>query len=245
MSNSEKPINNQKWIFDICRIAILIGGFYFFSKLTRDSHVILALTSSIACFLGFFFYRKIPNKTGRSAALPAISITSGMIELVVAILLIAKVDLKTGLYLFVIPTNMMLGTLGFLSLFNAVVFYKRPDILLANYPPSPPDPIVELPNDIQKIINEGREKISKTTLATMFIFINMALIAPFLFLPNPKTILLAMGVICVIGFVTVPIMRYWATRKWQERALESGISTNLLQDAAKLGGVPWPKIKEE
>lgn len=79
----------------------------------------------------------------------------------------------------------------------------------------------------------------------MIIFVGVGILVPFIFTKTPNIYLLVMGIICVTGFITVPILRHITARKWQEEALKSGIHKDTLEEAAKLGGVPWPKIKEE
>ena len=248
MSNPDKPIKNQKGVFDFGRIVILILGLFFFSKLTKDSHLILASTSSIAFFLSFYFYQKIPNKTGQSAALPVFSIVSGAIELIVVAMLITNADFKTGFAIWVIPTNVLFGTVGFLSLYNAVVFYKKPDLFLSSYPPPPPDPIEGFPTTVKDVVNEGRMILFKVTAIPSFLLLGIGLLVflwTFPLLHNPGLILLVYILANGIGFGIVAYLRHMAARKWREWALESGIPKETLEEAAKLGGIPWPKIKEE
>jgi hypothetical protein len=246
MPNSIKSTNDNKMKFlNFGRVAILIIGFYLFKDLSKNSHFILAIVSSIIWFLSFYFYRKIPNKTGKSAALPASSILFGVTEIVIAVILKTNADLRTGIALWVIPTNVLGGTIGILSLYNALIFYFYPDSFLLTYPPPPPDPIAAFPNHIQDIINDGRRRTGNITLISMFVFVGAGIIAPFLLIETPNVNLSVMGIICVAGFITVPTLRHIAARKWQEDALESGIPKEILEEAAKLGNVPWPKTKEE
>lgn len=230
---------------NIGRFTILAISFYLLKDISKDSHFILAIASSILWFLSFYFYRKIPNKTGKSASLPAFSILFGVTEMVIAVTLKTNADLRTGLAIWTIPMNLLGGTFGFLSLYNALFYYFYPETFLSAYPPPPPDPIATLPNHIQEIINDGRKRTANITLISMFVFVGAGIIVPFLLVETPNVYLIAMGIICVAGFITVPTLRHIAARKWQEDALESGIPIDTLEEAAKLGDVPWPKIKEE
>lgn len=108
----------------------------------------------------------------------------------------------------------------------------------------PPDPLKGLPKNLQEIMQNGKQSIDQTTINVAAICITAVVISG-LFLTRLESPLIIFVAEIIAAIVIAIIARYIAIQKWQKQVMQSGIPEEELKSAAKLAGVPWPKIKEE
>ena len=101
-----------------------------------------------------------------------------------------------------------------------------------------------LPHNLQKIMENGRETIQTATITSLAILIGIIAIT-MIFIGNFESPLFIVSLEILATVLVILLVRYFAIRNWQKRAIQLGIPEKKLKSAAELAGLPWPKIKEE
>jgi hypothetical protein len=165
----------------------------------------------------------------------------GMIAICAAIFLVS-VDLEKSTERLVIYLNYSLSGIGFSYTYLVILTYLYPQIM-NDEQTVPRDPLSELPKNLQKLINEGKDAIAIATVKIVAIGASTIVVSVF-FLGSTKFPLAILGVEALTVMIIVIIARYFVAKRWQKQARQSGISEKKLKEAAKLAGLPWMNIKE-
>lgn len=214
-------------------------------NLPRPTQSIYALASAMLYFFASYISnRKDFKKTDRFTGLILFSPWFGVIAIGVAVFL-ALVDFETRAARLGILINYFLGGISFLNTYLVVIFYWFPQIIVTKEEQvSPSDSLNRLPKNLQEIVSEGRQSVDKTTISVAAVCISVVVISGF-YLSGAESPLTIFVIEIIAVIIIAFIARYYAIRKWQKRAMQSGIPEKKLKSAAKLAGLPWLKIKEE
>lgn len=241
----------------ILRVVFLVGMILYFViyfsraftstifHLSQPAQSMYALVSAIV----FFFSSYISNRRDFKKDVQLAGFLStqpwfGLMAIGVAIFLVL-VDFDTRTARTGILINYFLAMLGFFSAYLVIIFYWFPHVIVASEEQTlSPDPLNGLPKNLQDIMRNGRQSIDQTTINVAAICIAVVVISGFFLTraDSPLTIFVAE---IIAAIVIAIIARYIAIQKWQKQTMQSGIPEKKLKAAAKLVGLPWPKIKEE
>lgn len=217
----------------------------------------LALLSSFSWIVSSFLFNKVPNKLEKAQRYPLVFLWIGIFQAILAILFLTLIRPRTEIAYWISYLNLMLGLMGFLIFYVVVILYIFPELpkkFQKDYKVNSPDKLEQeksmhdqlnrLPKNLQKLIDEGKDAIAKTTINVVAIGASIVMVSAF-FLGSTKFPLAILGVEALTVIIILIITRYFATYKWQKRAIQSGISEKKLRSATKLAGLPWINIKKE
>jgi cytochrome bd-type quinol oxidase subunit 2 len=222
-------------------------------KLARPQQSIYAAVCGIVCLATYYIGDKVrkhkKEKNDRDEKIFKSLVWCGIGELIVAIFFAISTYLGIQSMMWGYIANFFLSLIGYPSAFSILIISWFPQIIVETkpitQPITPPDPLAGLPNKLRKIMHEARTAIDVATIRTAAIYVVAIVIM--MVMSTAKSInplgALIIGLLAI--FPIVFIVRYFTARKWQGKARQLGISERELQSAAKLAGLPWPKIKEE
>jgi len=228
-------------LFKIGYLLVAILSLSFLLNLPFESHLVLAITSSLAWFVSSLLFARIPDKLEKHQNLHFRWFWVGLIQVILAILFWIAIKPNTEFALWGRLINMMLGIYGFLTLYGALVSFFFPRIFQISSAPQS-DPISTLPESIQEVMVEGRKRVGNPTALTLLIFVMIGAIGYILSIfifhdTNLNIFFIPAGLGFLIGFTLNIVTTY----KWQRWARQSGIPEEALKEAAKSAGLWWPQ----
>ena len=217
----------------------------FIFKLSKPSQLIYSLVCASVCFLAVY----ISKRRGSDKINPISKMISylpwiGWGEIVLAIFLaLVNIDTKMGHWGILI--NHLLSFIVLLYGYIFIITSLFPQTIQEIQTQSQvQDPLEDLPQDLREIMHDGRFSIGMAVISTLAVFIIIVVVS-IIFIGGMESPLPVIAIeICTVIFIGI-IVRYFAVRKWQKQAMQLGIPEKKLGSAAKLAGLPWPKIKEE
>lgn len=214
-------------------------------NLPRPTQSMYALASAMLClFASYISNRKDFPKNDRLAGLISFLPWCSVMAIGVAIFL-ALVDFETRAARLGILINYFLGGISFFYTYLVVIFHWFPQIIVTKEEQVlPSDPLNRLPKNLQEIVRDGRQSVDKTTISVSAICISLVVISGFYLSGTESPLAIFVAEIIAVIIIAFSV-RYFAIRKWQKRAMQSEIPEKKLKSAAKLAGLPWPKIKDE
>jgi hypothetical protein len=222
-------------------------------KLVQYQQLIYAAVCGIVCLIAYYIGNKVydrkKEKNDRVEKIFISLIWCGIGELAVAIFIAVSTRLDIQTIVWGHMANFFLSLIGYPSAFFILLTLWFPQIIVEikpiTQPITSPDPLADLPKNLREILHEGRASVDMATIKIVAIYV-MAIVVVMVVSTaksiNPLGVLI-IGLLAI--FPIVFIIRNFAARKWQGKARQLGISERELQSAAKLAGLPWPKIKED
>ena len=212
-------------------------------NLSQPSQSIYALATALICFFTSYIgnrsdYKKDIRLAGMISLLP----WCGLIAIGMAIFL-ASVNFDTRTARLGILINYYLSILGFFYAYLIIFTFLYPQVI-RDEPTPPPDPLSGLPKNLREILHEGRTSVDMAAVRTVAIYLVIVIVSN-IFLIGSINLLKVIIVEFCVALPLALMVRYFAARKWQDKARQLGIPERKLKSAAKLASLPWPKIKEE
>jgi len=243
----QKPIPNSmgKAILYMCIILGFILPIMIVPKLSKTHHAIYAFVYALMCFSAFIFSNKRSYRhDDNTNKVLTMLFWCGVGEGITAVLfwissypprLMAQLMTMSNLGLSLL-SNLSVLYIAFSSFFPQLIVKSKSDTKSVVH--------AGLPHNLQQIMENGRETIQKATMTSLAILISIIAVT-MIFLGSFASpfVIIALEILATV--LVILLVRYFAIRKWQKRAIQSGIPDKKLKSAAKLTGLPWPKIKEE
>jgi len=229
-------------------IVILLVPFIIVFKLHRSQQSIYAAICGVVCLVAYYvgdkvrYYQK--EKKDLDEKMLKNLIWCGVGELFVALFFAASTNLDIQIVRWGVMANLGFSMVGYSSAFSFLFTAWFPQVVVETKPVTPPDPLVSSPKNLRELLHEGRTSVDMTAIRTVAIYLVIVIVSN-IFLVGSSNFLMAFIVEFCAALPLAMLVRYFAARKWQDKARQLGIPERKLKSAAKLAGLPWTKIKEE
>jgi hypothetical protein len=217
-------------------------------ELSRPQQSIYAAVCGVVCLITYYFGNivrsNIREKIDRDEKILKNLIWCGMGELGVLIFFVASTNFEIQIVRWGVMANFALSLVGYSSAFYILFTLWFPQVIVETNPITPPDPLAFLPTTLREVLHEGRTSVDITAIRVLAVYFLVVIVAN-AFLVGLTNLLMIIIVEFCAALPLAMIVRNLVARKWQVKARQLGIPEEELRSAAKLVGLPWPKIKEE
>ena len=256
----EKDSLNKVWVvlFYLGMIFVPFASLAAIIHFSLKFQPVLALSSSFCWISSSFLINRKPNKLEKTNNYQIRFLWAGIGQAILAISFWTLIKPRTEIAHWASYLNLVLGLMGFLIFYIALISYIFPDLFkkfpkdfkvgksdeLKQEKSMGDDPLSDLPRNLQKLINEGKDAIAKATINVVAIGAFTVMVSAF-FLGSTKFPIAILGIETLTVIITVIIVRYFVAQKWQRRAMQSGVPEEELKAAAKLANLWWSKTKSQ